>query len=321
MTTWLEAHRLANIAAAQAHHDLGADTSRWRIDVTAAIARAGVVLMWRPLPLLFGAYVNEPGDRPGILINNQLSFAVGRHTAGHELGHHQFGHPTRYDGDLAVGEDAESGNGSLVVGAQSTRRNWPDVEKFAEAFASWFLMPRGSIRAGLALLGVARPRSEVDVYRLSVLLGVPYRTLVRHLLNVRLASSAQVRAWSSASPSRIKAGLDRQAAPPTSRRGAVWLTSHDWSGQAIPLKEMDRVVLPPGHTVSSELPGWLRIAAPRSADSTPTTVLEVTSAASPAEAELILTGPSDGAWQLHLDLEPAPSGLDLHWREREGSTA
>lgn len=317
MTTWLEAHRLANVAAAQAHHDLEVDTSRWRIDVTAAIARADVLLLWRPLPRLFGAYLNEPGDRPGMLVNSQLSFAVGRHTAAHELGHHRFGHPTRYDGDLAMGDADDAGDGPIIVGAQSTRRSWSDAEKVAEAFASWFLMPRQAVLAGLRLLGVARPRDEVDVYRLSVLLGVPYRSLVRHLLNIRLASSGRVRAWSAVSPSRIKASLDRHVAAPTSRRGAVWLAAPDWDGQAIPVNDGDRIVLPPAHTLSSPIPSWLEFVTPRDADSPRSVVLEVNRAVSTAEAVLNIIGPAGSAWRLHARIELAPSGLDSHWRNEE----
>lgn len=318
MTTWLEAHRLANVAAAQAHHDLEVDTSRWRIDVTAAIAHADVLLLWRGLPQLFGAYLNEPGDRPGMLVNSKLSFAVGRHTAAHELGHHRFGHPTRYDGDLAVnvsGEGDDASEGPIVVGAQSTRRSWPNVEKVAEAFASWFLMPRQSVLAGLHLLGVSRPRDEVDVYRLSVLLGVPYRSLVRHLLNVRLASSAQIRVWSGIAPARIKAHLDRHVVAPISRRGAVWLAAPDWDGEMIPLNGGDRIVLPPAHSLSSPLPPWLGIVRPRDADSTPSLVLEVGTEVTTTEAVLNFAGPTGSAWQLHARFEPAPSGLDSHWRD------
>lgn len=318
MITWLEAHRLANVAAAQAHHDLGVDTSRWRIDVTAALARAGVVLMWRPLPLLFGAYINDPGDRPGVLINKQLSFAVGRHTAGHELGHHRFGHPTRYDGDLAVTDSDGLAEGPMIIGAQSTRRSWPDMEKVAEAFAGWFLMPRQAVLAGLRLLGVERPRDEVDAYRLSVLLGVPYRTLVRHLLNIRMASNAQVRTWGVVPPSRVKASLDRHVAAPASRRGAVWLTGPEFDGQLVPVSNGDRIVLAPTNRLSPPPPTWLEILAPRSEQSRPSMVLEVAAQDQTPDAVLQVTGPNAAAWQLNMHFEPEPSGLDSHWRHQEG---
>jgi hypothetical protein len=320
MTTWLEAHRLANVAAAQAHHDLHVDTSHWRIDVTAAIARANVLLLWRPLPRLFGAYINEPGDRPGMLVNSQLSFAVGRHTAAHELGHHRFRHPTRYDGDLAVTDADDVRDGPVVLGAQSTRHNWPNVEKVAEAFAAWFLMPRQSVLAGLRLLGIARPRDEVDVYSLSVLLGVPYRSLVRHLINIRLASSAQVRAWGVIPPPRIKTRLDRHVVAPASRRGSVWLVTPDWDGALMPVNIADRIVMPPGHVLSSPLPQWLDLVPSRDSAPLASLVLEVATNPPMADAVLYLTSPSGFDWRLHVHFEAAPSGLDSHWRNERVST-
>jgi Zn-dependent peptidase ImmA (M78 family) len=126
MSTWTQAHRIANLAAAQAHRDLGIDTNCFPIDVYRAIEDAGMVLMWRPLPRLFGWYF--AGPRPGILLNNQLDYGSQRHTAAHELGHHILGHGTRADLDLDPLTDRRAG--------------WTEVEKTAEAFASWFLMPR-----------------------------------------------------------------------------------------------------------------------------------------------------------------------------------
>ena len=100
MTTWSQAHRIANLAAALAHGDLGTDPGQFPVDVYSAIGDAGIILMWRPLPRLFGMYINEPGARPGILINNGLDHASQRHTAAHELGHHVLGHGTHADLEL-----------------------------------------------------------------------------------------------------------------------------------------------------------------------------------------------------------------------------
>ena len=97
---------------------------------------------------------------PGILINNGLPPAAQRQTAGHELGHHRFQHGTRVDVDLEAPLDR--------------RTVWTDEEKQAEAFASWFLMPRKAVRTALAHLGLERPKEPEDVYQLSLLLGTPY---------------------------------------------------------------------------------------------------------------------------------------------------
>ena len=84
MVTWSEAHSVANMAAAQAHVDLDVDLNVPRIDVLKAIRAADVQLMWQPMPTVFGAYVNEPGSEPGILVNSGLPAAARRYTASHD---------------------------------------------------------------------------------------------------------------------------------------------------------------------------------------------------------------------------------------------
>jgi hypothetical protein len=229
MTTWLEANRLANLAAAQAHGDFGIDTSSPPIDVYGAIGDAGVVLMWRTMPRQFGAYVAESGSRPGILINNGLPPAAQRQTAGHELGHHRFGHGTRLDADLEA--------------PLARRAVWTPEEKEAEAFAAWFLMPRKAVRTALARLGLEKPQEPEDVYQLSLLLGTPYLSTVRHLPSLRLASPNLASRWAATSPSVIKTRLDPTAEAPPSRRPDVWLISNRLAGAEVTVHAGDRLVI------------------------------------------------------------------------------
>jgi hypothetical protein len=245
MTTWLEAHRLANLAAAQAHGDFGIDTSAPPIDVYGAIGDAGVVLMWRPMPRQFGAYVAEPGSRPGILINSGLPPAAQRQTAGHELGHHRFRHGTRVDADLEASLDR--------------RTVWTDEEKQAEAFASWFLMPRKAVRTALAHLGLERPQEPRDVYQLSLLLGTPYLSTVRHLPSLRLASQQLAARWAATSPNVIKARLDPSSESPASRKPDVWLISERLTGMEVTVHVGDRLAIrcPSGGRLLTH-PPWLK---------------------------------------------------------------
>jgi hypothetical protein len=229
MSTWTEAHRLANLAAAQAHGCLGVDPSSFPVDVYGAIGEADVMLIWRPLPRLFGMYLDEPGSRPGVILNSELDPAVQRQTAAHELGHHVFGHGTRADVDLEALIERRSG--------------WSDVEKAAEAFASWFLMPRRAIAAAMACMDLGRLTQPTDVYRLSLLLGTSYRTTVRHLPNLRLASQEQARSWMSIPPSRIKAALDPAAEAPASRSHDVWIVNRAMAGLTLTVRVGDRVVV------------------------------------------------------------------------------
>lgn len=228
MSTWVEANQVANLAAAQAHADLEVDPAGFPIDVYSAIEKAGVLLMWRPLPKAFGMYVDAPGSRPGVLINNRLGLAVQRHTAAHELGHYILGHGSRVDVDL----DPFSG----------PRRGWSDSEKVAEAFAVWFLMPRRAVRAALEQMSLERLREPDEVYQLSLLLGTSFRSTARHLRSLRLAGEHQVRAWMAVQPSRIKDRID-PGVTPVSRLPNVWKIDRSYSTAEIHAAVGDRLVV------------------------------------------------------------------------------
>jgi Zn-dependent peptidase ImmA (M78 family) len=194
--TWRLAHRIASIAAVQAHEELSIDTARAPIDVAAAIGRAGVELMYQPLPALFGAYLAD-SCVAGILVNSRMSRAVRRQTAAHELGHHRLGHGTVYD---AGASDDTSASLPGAAGA-------PAVERTAEAFAAWFLMPRRAVRTVLSALGYAPPLSAAQVYQIALRLGTSYATTARHLVSLRLATAEQCRGWVAVPPGRIKRQL------------------------------------------------------------------------------------------------------------------
>jgi hypothetical protein len=65
---WLAAHRVAQIAASQAHADLDTDTNL-RIDVFQAVSEGGIKVVVRPMPRLFGLYIPSTQNGPaGILL-------------------------------------------------------------------------------------------------------------------------------------------------------------------------------------------------------------------------------------------------------------
>lgn len=207
MMSWQAANRIANIAAAQAHHALGVDPVRYPVQVAPAIYRAGLAQAWRPLSTLFGAYLTYPGGVAGVLVNANMTRAVRRHTAAHELGHHRLGHRSGVENGWMIGQ-----NGGSIRG----RASWSPEEKAAEAFATWFLMPRQAVLAALSNLGVDRPVDAAQVYQLSLLLGTGFASTTRHLVSLRLASVADARAWAKVPPSTIKRGLLATILPSTS---------------------------------------------------------------------------------------------------------
>src|SRR5258708_6822820 len=126
--TWQGAHKVAFTAAARAHAKYGIDV-RDRVDVFAALQRAGIDVIGQPMPRLFGFYMaSEAFGGPAVLLNSRMSEATIRHTAAHELGHHELNHVSQVDYDL----------NELHAG----KRPWTAEEQEAEAFAAWFLMPR-----------------------------------------------------------------------------------------------------------------------------------------------------------------------------------
>jgi len=308
MLTWLAAHQVANMAAAKAHAALAVNLSEVQVNVVDAIRASGAQLMWQPIPRIFGAYVNEVDSRPGILINSALPHAARRYTAAHELGHHVLSHTTTVDDGSTI--DTVLREELYAMPGAARRRAWPDQEKLAEAFAAWFLMPRRVVGSALSVLGLSRPRSDLDVYRLSLLLGTSYRTTVRHLPNIKLAHGSNSASWARTGPARLKAQLDAGFSPPASRSTDVWLLEPSFNGLQIQLQSGDRVafrsVLPSG----TAIPDWLRPVEPATGVGVGPgrAMFEVgPSQLSAFPASAVLDCES---WAVTLQLAEAPRGLD-----------
>ncbi|MEV7676255.1 ImmA/IrrE family metallo-endopeptidase [Streptomyces sp. NPDC088752] len=190
---WAVAHRIAGIAAAQAHRDLGIDRTRY-VPVHQALKRADLVGMAQPMPRLFGVYLSPADKGPAVLLNANLNIVTQRHTAAHELGHHQMRHRSAADDDLSPA--LRWGNGS-----------WPDEEKTAEAFAAWFLMPRPAVLAGLDRICQGQPTSPEHVYQLARELGTSYTGTVRQMQNLRLLGADRARQWAKISPAALRSSL------------------------------------------------------------------------------------------------------------------
>jgi hypothetical protein len=164
--------------------------------------------MRRPLPRLFGVYVEANGNR-GVMVNSIMTRATRRHTAAHELGHHEFGHrpdPARQCAIETSGRRASS-LGTASTGAQGRVRGQGQVEMSAETFAAWFQMPRRAVMTAMADLCVEQVTLPSEVYQLSLMLGATYRATCRHLVNIRLATRADSDEWARVQPGRLKRAL------------------------------------------------------------------------------------------------------------------
>jgi Zn-dependent peptidase ImmA (M78 family) len=222
--------------ASQLHAELGLDLDV-PIDVFAAIQRLGIVLAFDDLgSSTSGLFLPSSTQQrfPGILLNSQHPRSRQRYTAGHELGHHAFGHRAEIDHDLE--DDIE---GQLQRG---TLNNWPDHEKEAESFGAWFLMPRRLLRAGLARQGLQAPRHPLDVYALSLWLGTSYTATARHLGTTRLIDAAVANRWAALRPKTLKTTLS-EGLEMTSYRSDVWWLDEHANGGPVDLRPGDRVLL------------------------------------------------------------------------------
>ncbi len=325
MLTWADAHRIANIAAAQAHHDLGMDPSVPPIDVVSALAVDNVPLMWRPMPRLFGAYLSSANSRPGVLVNSAIPIGARRHTAAHELGHHRLRHSATIDDGACLHVDPLE---TAMVALTQGRPRWTDQEKTAEAFAAWFLMPRRAVIAAMRLLGIARLETAAHVYQLSLILGTSYRSTARHLPNLRLASQNRARNWMTEVPGRIKAHLD----PTRTRQGRgtsdVWTVDHRFNSAEISLQHGDQLVAPAtaqerfvlsGDPCLDELPftthergvrwrSWLASDALGQRNAIAKIVAIPRNDASAPSPE--------ASWTVTVVVEAPPAGLDKNWLKR-----
>lgn len=253
MTSWADAHTRAAAMAAEVQADLDIDRTQ-PVDIFGAVKRMGLVLAFAPLGRVSGLYV-PAGPHKGIMLHSGHPRTRQRYTAGHELGHHAFGHEAEVDLDL---------EGALRRGEGE---RWPAHEKEAEAFGAWFLMPRRLVRHALEALGIGTPSDPLDVYALSLWLGTSYTATARQLATLKVVSRNQADDWARIEPKVVKRALAGDMVPDDLRNDVWWLDAHHHR-HPIEVRPGDRLVVTldeiPGSGYSwrfEELPPELRVLA------------------------------------------------------------
>lgn len=192
------------------------------VDVLDVMRELGLMLLFRPLTSLLGAYLPSAGT-PGVLITTQRDLHVQRFTAAHELGHHVLGHRAA-SLDTNVGY---VGRGELA--------NYDDQELEADSFAAEFLLPTWLIvaHAKRHQWGKSDLRNPDTVYQLSLRLGTSYSATCWALFSNKLIDRPTVEALTNTQPKACK----QRALPdfkPESWRLDVWLLSeHDRGVQVL----------------------------------------------------------------------------------------
>ncbi|MFI1996991.1 ImmA/IrrE family metallo-endopeptidase [Actinoplanes sp. NPDC020271] len=231
---WQIANATAMLRAPQVHRDLDIDRTGY-VDVFAALRAAGIDCMTRPMPKLFGFYFGLDDGGPAMLLNASLDEIGLRHTAAHELGHHVFDHGSRADSDLDI------------AGLQP-QRVWTAVEKQAESFAAWFLMPPQAVDAALRRIGIEQVQQPEEVYEVARWLGTSYAGTVRHLRRLKKIDAKSASSWPSIPPQRLRARLH----PPTLNKP----TSHLFpirpsaGSGVLHVAAGDVLLLPPGSRIA-----------------------------------------------------------------------
>lgn len=168
MTTRRDAILNGTARAAELHAELGLrDGLRAGdrpVDVLGAIRELGVLVLFRPLDSLLGAYLPTTGQAPGMLLTTRRTLHIQRFTAAHELGHHALGH-------RAMSLDKDVG---FVARGEQTGHNFQEVE--ADAFASAFMLPDWLMVAHARRHGWGKRDLAIPdiAYQLSLRLGASY---------------------------------------------------------------------------------------------------------------------------------------------------
>jgi len=177
-----------------------------KIPIFDLIEDRGIWLSFQPLERLLGVY-QRVGDVAGVAINVARPLAMQRFTAAHELGHHELGHESHVDDE------------SSIEGSSNDPQ-----ELQAQTFAASLLMSELAVEAHLERLGrdLRRPALDpLDIYNLSVELGVSYTAAITQLRTLSKINQATADVAYKVAPLTLKQTL-LGGRRPDNGRAAVW---------------------------------------------------------------------------------------------------
>ena len=197
-----------------------------RIPVFDLIEDKGIWLSFEgDLDRLLGIY-QQIGDVSGIAVNVARPMSLQRFTAAHELGHHELGHESHVDDDATILDPSDD-----------------PQEIQAQTFAASLLMSELAIETRLEHRGHDPDRpslTEIDVYLLSVELGVSYKAAVTQLRALNKISYAEGTRLRKASPLALKEAL-LGGRRPDNLRAAVWQLTLEDNHRRIELDPADEL--------------------------------------------------------------------------------
>lgn len=177
------------------------EATAFRIDVFDALAELDVLVVFRPLDGLLGAYLR--GTPPGVLISTNRSHTIQRFTAAHELGHAVLQHEPSLDTPDVLRRAATAGG----KGNLSFQAYLQEVE--ADAFAGEFLLPQWLLIYHARQQGWSRgDLSRPDIaYQLAVRCGASFDATTRALERNQLITPQAGNVLRSVKPKQIKSTI------------------------------------------------------------------------------------------------------------------
>jgi predicted secreted protein/Zn-dependent peptidase ImmA (M78 family) len=237
---------LEGVRAAQREHQRLGTQLTSRVEIFDVIEDERIWLLFRRLGNLYGAY-KRYGDAGGIMINAQHPLSLQRYTAAHEYGHHVLGHSGSADEEERI-------------------EHWPrDLrEVAAQAFAGEFLMPLQLVNYTLRTMGLSGkylPLTALQVYQMSLELGVSYRAAVTQLVGQHKLTVAAGRRLRAENPLALKTRL--VGVRPADPWADVWLLDESQEGRQFSPRLRDEI-----HVMLAETPStgyvWQLVEAARS---------------------------------------------------------
>ena len=209
-----------------------------------AAERLGIEVRFVEIPSMEGMYVRKTldGTSPHILIAAARPAGRQAMTAGHEIGHHVFGHGTRIDQYLKGATRTNQAGSNPPASMQA----FEPEEFLAQTFGSFFLMPKSAVDRGFAVRNVVPARATPsEVFRVAGWLGVGYSALVHHMCwSLKLVSWRHAETLLAAKLPSLREELVGRAVS-----GDVYFVDHNWTGRPLDLKIGDVAVVPSGAVV------------------------------------------------------------------------
>ena len=194
---------LEGVKEAQRFHDEidvrhTVESAGGRIDVFGALLRYNVLLIFRPLDGLLGAYLSQPVR--GVIVSTQRPLSIQRYTGAHELGHVVLGHEASLDSDEILTRMDHT--------PRSLSRHVFD-EIMADAFASEFLVPKWLLQEHARRQGWNRDSMQepIAVYQMSLRIGASYEATCRALRKFNIVDEVVLHTLINTPPRSIKQQL------------------------------------------------------------------------------------------------------------------